>query len=104
MTRAVRRISRALIAAGAMVAIACGRAPLPQTLDEREQQLDGGRALILSVREPVSSESVEALISEKRDGRYMVRVFTYRVGATPGRDQPAALYEFTVADGFSRKY
>lgn len=75
-----------------------------EPLNRREIQLDGARGLVLSVREPVTTEQVQSLIDSQRDAEFLVRVFTYRDGAVPQRDQPAALYEWTAADGLTRKY
>lgn len=76
----------------------------PAILERKELQLQGGRGLVLSVREPVSQAAVDALIRAERSGHALVRVFTYREGTQVGKDQAAGLYEWTVADGLKKRY
>jgi len=98
-------MTRIIVAAALGIVLACSAAiPPPPVLDRKELQLNGGKGLVLSIREPVTPPQVDALIAANRSGMAVIRVFTYAPDKQPGKDTATGLYEWTVLDGLKRKY
>jgi len=101
------RVVALLLLTVSIVLPSCGAVPLPTVIERKELQLNGGKGLVLSVREPVTTEQIQSLVDANRLDvnstlYYMVRVFTFAAGAVPGKTNPTTRYDWTIADGLKQ--
>lgn len=104
----MRWLKVSLVVAGGFIALAAVKAvvePTPPTpspaaesgpaiLERKEIDLSlGQKGAVVSVRGPLTDTQVAELAERERQGRYLVRVFQYEDGRTPGADKPLHLTE-----------
>ena len=98
--RLLSRAASAVVALSLVSASCAGPAArsLPAVIEQHAMTLLTGRALVLSVHEPVTDAQVRRLIDLHHRGYREVHVFGYTPPAAPGRGHPSARWDWICGD------